>query len=90
MTNTQHTSKPITQLKNKRVLLVFILPLVSCMISSVVGIVLGQIGNFFYKVIGQAAGCLAIPGFIGLFLITFALSFMSNKLLRKWLSGSGK
>ena len=90
MTDTQHTSKPVSQTKNKPALLVFILPLVSCMFSSVVGIVLGQVGNLFYKVIGQAAGCLAIPGFIGLFLITFGLSFMSNKLLRKWLSGSGK
>jgi len=83
-------TKPVTQLKNKPALLVLILPLVSCLLSSVVGIVLGQIGNLFYKVIGQAAGCLAIPGFIGLFLITFGLSFMSNKLLRKWFSGSGK
>lgn len=90
MTNTQQSSKPVSQDKNKRILLVFILPLVSCLLSSVVGIVLGQVGNLFYKVIGQAVGCLAIPGFIGLFLITFGLSFMSNKLLRKWLSGSGK
>ncbi|NQU29136.1 MAG: hypothetical protein HQ525_00555 [Anaerolineae bacterium] len=90
MADPQHTSQPVTQNKNKPVLLVFIFPLVSCLLSSVVGIVLGQVGNLFYKIIGQAAGCLALPGFIGLFLITFGLSFMSNKLLRKWLSGSGK
>jgi len=90
MPDAQHTSKPVTQTKNKRVLLVFILPLVSCLLSSVVGIVLGQVGNLLYKIMGEAATCLSIPGFMGLFLITFGLSFISNKLLRKWLSGSGK
>jgi len=87
MTNTQHTSKPVSQTKNKRTLLVLVLPLVSCMFSSVVGIVLGQMGNLFYKVMGEAANCLALPGFCGLFLVTFGLSFLSNKLLRKWLIG---
>ena len=56
--------------KNKLTLLVVILPLVSCLFSSVIGIILGQIGNQIYKVLGQYAGCLSIPGFMGLFLIT--------------------
>lgn len=90
MTNIQHTSKPVTKTKNKRIMLLLVLPLVSCIISSVVGIVLGQMGNLFYKVMGEAANCLSIPGFCGLFLVTFGLSFLSNKLLRRWLIGSGK
>lgn len=90
MTDAQQISKPVTSKKNKGVLLVLILPLVSCSLSSIVGIVLGQVGNMIYKVLGEAATCLTIPGFISLFLITFGISFMSNKLLRKWLSGSGK
>ncbi|GAB4416387.1 MAG: hypothetical protein Kow002_02150 [Anaerolineales bacterium] len=85
MTNTQQPSRPSPPKKNKSTIWVLIIPLISCMCSSVVGIVIGQIGNLFYKVIGQAAGCLAIPGFAGLFLVTFGLSFLSNKLLRKWL-----
>lgn len=89
MTNTPQPSSPVSPTKDKRVLLVFVLPLVSCMCSSVVGIVIGQIGNFLYTILGQAAGCLSVPGFIGLFLITFGLSFLSNKMLRKWLSRKG-
>ena len=83
-------SMPASQTKNKRIMLLFALPLAGCMISSVVGILLGQVGNLIYKVTGNAANCLAIPGFCGLFLITFGLSFLSNKLLKKWLIGSGK
>jgi hypothetical protein len=60
------------------------------MFSSVVGIVLGQMGNLLYKVMGEAANCLSIPGFLGLFLVTFGLSFLSNKLLRNWLIGKSK
>ena len=81
---------PASQIKNKRIMLLFVLPLAGCMLSSVVGILLGQVGNLIYKVMGEAANCLAIPGFCGLFLITFGLSFLSNKLLKKWLIGSGK
>ena len=83
-------TKPVTQTNNKRILLYLVLPLVSCMLSSVVGIVLGQMGNIIYKIMGEAAGCLSIPGFCGLFLVTFGLSFLSNKLLRKWLIGSSR
>ncbi|MHB8776818.1 MAG: hypothetical protein ACYC6R_03520 [Anaerolineales bacterium] len=90
MTNTQHTSNPITQQKNKRIMSMLVLPLVSCMLSSAVGIVLGQVGNIIYKIMGNAANCLALPGFCGLFLVAFGLSFLSNKLLRKWVTGSGK
>lgn len=88
MTNTQHPYQPVSQTKNKRILLVAVLPLVSCMFASVVGILLGQMGNLVYKVTGAAANCLSIPGFCGLFLVTFGLSFLSNKLLRKWLIDS--
>ncbi|MDP1547430.1 MAG: hypothetical protein Q8L87_15580 [Anaerolineales bacterium] len=90
MTDTQRTSQPVTQTKKKPILLFLVLPLVSCMCSSLVGIVLGQMGNLFYKSMGEAATCLALPGFCGLFLVTFGLSFLGNKLLRKWMIGSGK
>ena len=75
---------------NRKILPVFIIPLLSCMFSSVVGVILGQIGNQIYKVLGQAANCLSIPAFIGLFFLTFGLSFFSNKLLRKLFTKSGK
>ena len=88
MTNTLHTSQPVSQTKNKRILLVLVIPLATCIISSIVGILLGQMGNLIYMVMGQAASCLSIPGFCGLFLVTFGLSFLINKLLRKWLIGS--
>jgi len=90
MTDQQPTSKPVTQTNNNRLMLVLILPLVSCMFSSAAGILLGQVGNLFYKIMGEAGNCLALPGFCGLFLTTFGLSFLSNKLLRKWWVGSGR
>ncbi len=78
-------TKPVTKTKNKRLLLFLVLPLVSCSISSGVGILLGQLGNLLYKFMGQAAATLSILGFCGLFLVTFGLSFLSNALLKKWL-----
>jgi small neutral amino acid transporter SnatA (MarC family) len=88
MTNTLNSSRPIPQLKNRRILPVLVIPLLACMISSIVGILLGQIGNIIYKILGESAKCLAIPGFCGLFLVSFGLSFFTNKLLRKRLVGS--
>ena len=90
MTNTPQSSTSPTQTKNKRTLLLIVLLLASCTFSSVVGIIIGQIGNQIYKVLGQYAACLSIPGFIGLFLVTFGLSFFSNKLFKKWLMRSTK
>lgn len=90
MTNAQHISMPVSQTKNRRTLLLLVLPLVSCLFSSVVGVVLGQMGNLFYKVMGEAANCLSLPGFCGLFLVTFGLSFLSNALLKKWLLGKSR
>ena len=82
-------TRPETQPKNKRILLVLVIPLITCVISSLVGILLGQMGNIIYKIMGDAASCLVIPGFCGLFLVTFGLTFLVNKVLRKWLIGSG-
>lgn len=69
---------------------VVVLPLAGCMVSSLIGMVLGQIGNLFYKALGAAGSCLALPGFLALFLLTFGLSFFSSRLLRKWLIGQDR
>ena len=85
MTNPQQIPNPVAQPKNRSIVSILVLPLAGCMISSVVGLALGQMGNLFYKLLGQAGNCLALPGFCGLFLITFGLSFLSSKLLKRWL-----
>jgi len=69
---------------NRLALSFLIIPLISCMLSSTIGIILGQIGNLFYSLAGTAANCLAIPGFVLLFLISFGISFLSSQLMRKW------
>ncbi len=74
---------------NRRVLALFV-PIISCSLSAVVGVTIGQVGNLLYKLFGNTAACFTLPGFAILFLITFGLSFLSNKQLRKWLIGSGK
>jgi hypothetical protein len=68
---------------NRKTLMVLVFPLVSCLLSSVVGIVLGQIGNFILAVLGESAICLAIPGLFALFVLTFGLSFICNRLITK-------
>jgi len=45
------------------------------MLSSVAGIPLGRVDDLFYKVMGDAVNCLALPGFFSLFLISFGTSF---------------
>lgn len=67
-----------------RFLIALILFMISCLISSLFGLVLGQLGNLFYLMAGEAANCLVIPGFLLLFLISFALSFLINRLLSRW------
>jgi small neutral amino acid transporter SnatA (MarC family) len=90
MTNPQPVSNSVIQPKNRRIVSILVLPLAGCMLSSFVGLILGQMGNLFYKLLGQAGNCMALPGFLGLFLVTFGLSFLSNRLLKTWLVGSGK
>lgn len=88
MTDTQPPSTPTPQKKDQRALYLFVFPLISCMLAAVVGVVLGQVGNLFYAVVGDSAACLSLPGFCGLFLITFGISFLTNRFLRKRLDGS--
>ncbi len=86
MAKPQHSSKPSRKMQSNRLALSFlIIPMISCAISSTIGIVLGQIGNLFYSLAGSAANCLAIPGFVMLFLISFGISYLSSQLLKKWL-----
>ena len=88
MTNAQQPSNPAGKPKNGRLMSMLVIPLAGCLISSVVGIILGQMGNVFYKVLGAAGNCMALPGFFILFMVTFAISFLSNNLLRKVLATS--
>jgi hypothetical protein len=88
MTDPTPPSRSPQKSKNKSLLAVLVLPFVSCLGSSVIGLVLGQIGNQVYKILGPSAACLSVPGFIVLFLLTFGLSFLGNKLLRKMVLGS--
>ncbi len=81
----QRSSIHSPKMQSNRLALSFlIIPLISCMLSSTIGIILGQIGNLFYSLAGTAANCLAIPGFVLLFLISFGISFLSSQLMRKW------
>ena len=70
-------------------LMALIVPLISCGFSSVVGILVGQVGNLIYKLIGDTAACLSVPGFVGLFIITFGLSFVSNRLIKRLFTRKG-
>lgn len=71
----------------KPLLLFVLIPAASCILSSFVGILLGQVGNLLYAAVGQMSACLTVPGFFFLFGISFGLSFLFNKLLRHLLSG---
>lgn len=67
----------------KRLLLVFIFPLVSCIASSILGLILSQIGNVLYITLGQAGNCLAFPSLCGVFFLTLGVSFLGNRVLKK-------
>ncbi|RCK72181.1 MAG: hypothetical protein ANABAC_2162 [Anaerolineae bacterium] len=87
--NPSSLSRPATG--RRHIILTFlVIPLISCMLSSCVGILIGQVGNLFYLLAGKAARWLAVPGFIFLFLLSFAISFVSSQLLRKWLLRVGR
>jgi hypothetical protein len=90
MTDARHAPERAAQSNQTRFLSILVLPFAGCMISSVAGIVLGQVGNLLYKALGQAGNCLALPGLCGLFVVTFGLSFLSNRLLKTWLVRSGR
>lgn len=76
-------SVPKTPPRNNRLLAVVVLPLISCILTSIIGVLLGQIGNLFYVLTGEAGDVLALPAFCGLFLVTGGMSFLINKLLQK-------
>jgi hypothetical protein len=69
--------------KSHRLVILTILPLFSCLLSSFIGIVLGQAGNLIYKLAGEAGAWLALPSFCGLFLFTAGFSFFLTRTLRK-------
>jgi hypothetical protein len=90
MTTPHPISDRVTQRKNGSIVSILVLPLAGCMISSAMGLVLGQIGNLFYRLLGESGNCLALPGFCGLFLVTFGLSFLGSKLLKMLLVRPGR
>lgn len=90
MTVNQNLSGKTSSDKNKPKLLALLLPLLSCSITSVIGIIIGQVGNLIYRVLGNTAICLTIPGFIGLFALTVAISFLTNRLLRRLFNSTTK
>ena len=69
----------------KRLMILVLIPLLSCGFSSVVSILIGQVGNLFLTVVGETAERMTIPFFIGLFVVSFGLSFLFSSLLKKWL-----
>ena len=75
---------------NKRLGALLVPALLSCICSSTAGLFLGQVGNVLYKLTGEAGACLAIPGFVLLFLITGSISYFGNKLIARWLKRSPK
>ncbi len=90
MVGQQGLSGSASPSKNNRKLLALIVPLLSCGLSSFVGIFIGQVGNLIYRLLGDSAACLSLPGFLGLFVLTFALSFFSNRLLKRVFTRVGK
>jgi uncharacterized membrane protein len=78
---TSSVSKP----KNKRFMLLVVIPLIACILSSVIGIILGQIGNLLFTMLGDTSNFFTFSIFCGLFLVTLGLSFLINWLLKKWL-----
>ncbi|PWH15812.1 MAG: hypothetical protein DDG59_10855 [Anaerolineae bacterium] len=90
MIKRKHSPEPTHKKQSHLFSLTLVIPLTSCIVSSLIGIVIGQIGNFFYLLTGNAANCLVIPGFMILFLISFGMSFFSSQLLKKWLVKAGK
>lgn len=79
------------QTKNKRFMLLIVIPLISCILSSVIGILFGQVGNLFYAILGGGtSNFLTFSIFCGLFFVTFGLSLFLNWLLKKWLVSSKK
>lgn len=59
--------------------------LASFAISTVIGIILGQISSFFYSLIGQGGGleCLTFPLSVLIFGGTGTLSFFFTRLINK-------
>lgn len=81
---------PAPLIRNRRLGALLLPALLSCICSSTTGLVLGQIGNMFYKLMGAAGTCVAVPGFVLLFLITGSMSYFGNKLIARLLKRTVK
>ena len=62
---------------------ILVIPLIACVITSCIGMVLGQFGNLLYRAAGDAGPLLSIPGFLGLFIMSTGISFLVAWLLKK-------
>lgn len=80
----------VPQRKNKRFILLVVIPLIACILSSIIGIIFGQVGNLLFAVLGDVPNFLTFLIFFGLFLVSFGLSFLISWLLKKWLVGPKK
>jgi len=69
---------------NKRFIILFVIPLASCVVSSIIGIIIGQAGNLLYAMTGGVPNVVCIPAYCFLFLFTAGASFLVNLLLKRW------
>lgn len=67
-----------------RVIILFLIPFASCIASAIAGVIVGQAGNLFYAVIGDAADVVCIPAYCLLFFLTAGISYLINALMKKW------
>ena len=80
-----HASK-----SNQRFIFLILIPFVSCVLSSVVGVVTGQVGNLVYAAIGDSLGLLCIPAYCLLFFFTAGFCFLVSNILKRLFQKSEK
>ena len=84
------TDENVPPKPNKRLGALLVPALLSCICSSTAGLVLGQVGNMLYRMLGEAGSCLALPGFVLLFLITASMSYFGNRLVARLLKRTSR
>ncbi|NPV74784.1 MAG: hypothetical protein HPY59_00255 [Anaerolineae bacterium] len=68
---------------SKRPIFLLVIPLASCVLSSIVGVAIAQVGNLFYAAIGDVSVAVCLPAYFVLFLLTAGISFLVSMVLKR-------
>ncbi len=68
---------------NRKLLVLLLFTILSCCISSSIGVLIGQAGGLLYQYFGGISALICLPSYCILFFATFVMAYLVNLLLNR-------